>query len=476
MVKIFSLICALLMSISVEAKAVTSIKDNSEEIKHAVRVLKGIDTDITKENAVTILRKAAEKDSVSYAMNSLGLIYMAGIGVERDTTKAVAWLERAAAKGFREACHNLGMLYKDAPYKSGQDFAKACAYFLQGAEAGSVMCIYDAGFMLYKGLGCRQDYKKAAELFQRGADRDHSPCLYMLGLCYRNGYGVEQDEEQSAFFLKRSATLGYSAAIEELHRPYAENWLHEEYLTCDTCGNVPQHMPVIRTDVNNMEMLTGKYKGYLMMYDWSGRYVLGEKPIALTINPNSGADTVEGMLTFATDTVPFRAEVMKDGRLNFTDGGIALRERYTTDGKVPYLIDFAELDVWKDKISGRLSLYSLKLNEPERPMYLELERPTTELASDPENSIDRYERIIATPNPFSTQFDITFELQEESDVYVRLYDIYGKLVFNESLGRIAAGTHTESVMPNVLDGTYVLNVKAGRRILRTIIVKKGGAK
>ena len=32
-----------------------------------------------------------------------------------------------------------------------------------------------------------------------------------------------------------------------------------------------------------------------------------------------------------------------------------------------------------------------------------------------------------------------------------------------------------NLMPNVKKGTYVLNIKAGTQVLRTIIVKKGGA-
>lgn len=33
-----------------------------------------------------------------------------------------------------------------------------------------------------------------------------------------------------------------------------------------------------------------------------------------------------------------------------------------------------------------------------------------------------------------------------------------------------------AVIPNITDGTYVLNITAGIRVYRTIIVKKGGAR
>lgn len=62
---------AFLLMISALFPATADAMNSTEDIKHAVRVLKGIDSDITKEKAVSVLRDAAENDSVPYAMNSL---------------------------------------------------------------------------------------------------------------------------------------------------------------------------------------------------------------------------------------------------------------------------------------------------------------------------------------------------------------------------------------------------------------------
>lgn len=474
MVKIVCIISVLLLGFSFTADATTVTDSDIEKIKHSVRVLKGIDTDMTTEAAISTLRYAAEHDSVPYAMNSLGLTYMAGIGIEKDTVNATAWMELAAAKGFREANHNLGMLYKDAPHGHGQDFFRAFDYFMKGSDCGSVMCMYDAGYMLYKGLGCRQDYAKAAELFMQGADKDHSPCLYMLGLCYRNGYGVEQDEERAAYFLNRAATFGYSAAIEEVRRPHAENWMHEIILECDSCDDIPTRLPDIQPDQYDVSLLSGRYQGFIVMYDWSGRFILGEKPVTLSLSNDNNA--LSGTLILANDTVAFRASITSSGEICFTDGGLELNERYTVGNKVPYRMDSATLDVWPDKIAGQLSLYSLKLNEPERPMYIELTKSSPYSKLNEENEDNRYSRVVASPNPFVTQFDVTFELQEPGTAKLKLYDIFGKLAYSQDLGYMERGKHTESIVPNVIDGTYVLNVTIGNRVLRTIIVKKGGVR
>lgn len=206
-----------------------SVKIPPEDIKHAVRILKNIDTDQSKDWAISLLRKAADNDTLAYAMNTLGLAYMAGAGVEQDSAQAVAWLEKAGAHGYSEAYHNLGMMYKDGGGVA-QNFAKAYDAFRRGAENGSVVCKYDEGFMLYKGLGCGQDYIRAARLFDDAISKiEHTPSMYMLGLCYRNGYGVPRDSARAGQLLDRAAMLSFGPAMEELRRSRPENYLGEMY-------------------------------------------------------------------------------------------------------------------------------------------------------------------------------------------------------------------------------------------------------
>lgn len=180
----------------------------NSEISLAVKVLKNIETGKSTEWAVQTLTNAAVNDSSAYAMNCLGLVYMEGIGVDRDSTKAVEWMENAGKNDYAEAYHNLGLMFKYSKCGVKQNFEKSYRYFCAGADRGSVSCMYDKGFMLYKGLGCGQDYKKAIECFNAAAASNHSPSLYMLGLCYRNGYGVEKDVETARNYLSRSASLG----------------------------------------------------------------------------------------------------------------------------------------------------------------------------------------------------------------------------------------------------------------------------
>ena len=441
----------------------------NDEVMHAVGVLKGIYQDYTKEKAVSILLNAAENDTVAYAMNALGLAYMEGIGTEQNAEKAISWLKKAGENGYCDAYHNLGVIYKLGKCGEKQNFTAAYNAFIKGAEAGSDACRYGAGFMLYKGLGCAQDYGKAMELFQTASDNGNVYATYMLGLCHRNGYGTAQDEEQGMELLNQAATLGYSAAIEEMSRKNPENYLSGIIVSDSAFTDIPASMPEIKADVNDTTLLRGKYSGCVVMYDWSGRHVLGEKPVCMSVSRTG--EEISGYLLLGTDSVPFKADITAEGSLKFKKSYVSLKERYTFNGKVQYRLDSADLDIWNDRIRGRLSLYSLSQREPERPMFMELYRGAYGKTDNDNACADGY--IAIAPNPFDSQFDAIFELRENATATARVFDKFGVLIWQQSLGTFEAGKHKVTLSPDIRPGYHVLNISAGKQVLRTIIVKKG---
>ena len=340
-------------------------------INHAVKILKGLESDNTADWAISTLEDAAINYNSAYAMNCLGIAYMGCLGVESDSAKAVSWLENAGKEGYKDAYHNLGMIYKYSRCGVKQDLEKAYSYFSVGASKGSVSCMYDKGYMLYKGLGCSQNYTKAIKKFRAAAELMHIPSFYMLGLCYRNGYGTKRDTVMASEYLEYAAMMGNRDAKEELERPNAETYLSEFQIGMD----IPDKMPQISPQVNDTSLIAGCYHGFLVTYDWSGEYVLSERPMAMTVFKEKAE--VHGYVILGTDTVSFMADVTDDNRLVFRKGDLKLRDRYTNSGVVKYRIDNMLYDVWDDKICGRLNLYSLKQKEPERPMYFELLRDGT---------------------------------------------------------------------------------------------------
>lgn len=434
-------------------------EENSSAI-NAVKVLKGIDTHISKLEAISSLKSLANKGN-TYSMNALGMAYMYGIGIEIDTTKAKFYLSNAGEKGNVEAYHNLGMIYKNAVAGISQNFKEACYWFGIGASRGSVMCSYDLGFMLYKGLGCHQNYVKAVDCFQMAADHDYAPALYMLGLCFRNGYGVEKNEEQAMYYLKRAGKLGYEAAWEEIKRKNSENQL--EKIDCssfvsDFCEFDTMH-------------IAGNYQGIMTLHDWSNKYILAEKPINVSIKKSKNRALCE--FNIDKQTIRFHTHIDSLRNISLENSQIKLGDRYSrSESKVNYDVNNICFTSISDNIAkGTITLYSQFLQEPERPISFTLYKNVN--YNDKSTNEGEQNKIVVTPNPFDDHFTISLELpQKVNEVVLRIYNQLGVLVQTQKLGSFEEGKHAISINTILRKGNYVLNIKADHFTFKSIITKK----
>lgn len=309
-------------------------------------------------------------DSVSYYLFYLGLAYLDGIGVASDVDKAVTLLEKAGQAGYDRAYNVLGNMYKQGGNGVRQDFRKAYRYYCTGAERGHNMCIYYKGLMQYKGLGCRQDYKEAAMTFLTSANDRDANSLYMLGLCSRNGYGLAKDSAAALFCLQRAARMHCPEASEELMRPHEETYMHDVYANAPRYSYIPDSLPDVRPSAVAVDLPAGDYRGFIVTYDWSGKYILDERPFAMTLNGVTGGG-FSGTLTVGDESAKF-CGTLSGGRLVFTEGGLTMPDRYVRGGKQYYDLGDMALEACGGKVRGRLSLKSRSRKEPGNPMYFEL--------------------------------------------------------------------------------------------------------
>lgn len=309
-------------------------------------------------------------DSVSYYLFYLGLAYLDGIGVASDVDKAVTLLEKAGLAGYDRAYNVLGNMYKQGGNGVRQDFRKAYRYYCTGAERGHNMCIYYKGLMQYKGLGCRQDYKEAAMTFLTSANDRDANSLYMLGLCSRNGYGLAKDSAAALFCLQRAARMHCPEASEELMRPHEETYMHDVYANAPRYSYIPDSLPDVRPSAVAVDLPAGDYRGFIATYDWSGKYILDERPFAMTLNGVTGGG-FSGTLTVGDESAKF-CGTLSGGRLVFTEGGLTMPDRYVRGGKQYYDLSDMALEAFGGKVRGRLSLMSRSRKEPGNPMYFEL--------------------------------------------------------------------------------------------------------
>jgi len=100
---------------------------------------------ITALKKLTPLAEAGEKIS----LNSLGHLYLNGLGVTQDYEKAMNLFQRSANQGYMKAQYNLGVMYMN-------------------------------------GIGIQNDLTKAFDLFKLSAEQGYPPAQYNLGALYES--------------------------------------------------------------------------------------------------------------------------------------------------------------------------------------------------------------------------------------------------------------------------------------------------
>lgn len=70
--------------------------------------------------------------------------------------------------------------------------------------------------------------------------------------------------------------------------------------------------------------------------------------------------------------------------------------------------------------------------------------------------------LMAMPNPTNDNSTVRFELEEPAEVELMLIDITGRVVFQESKGKLGSGKHTQLIeMSGLRSGMYLLNMNVG---------------
>lgn len=407
------------------------------------------------------------------AMNALGKAYMEALNCQADTALSFYWFKSAADAGYPTAWHNLGTIYKYGLFGI-QDFALAFYYFdklANSPNANSAIGLYDAGYMLYKGLGCKQDYVKAREYLERASNMGYAPAMYLLALCYRNGYGIERKIGEAGYWLTKAVKSGYTPAIEEYYAEGPENKQDKVVLRSASLRSTPKefvkNIPHIKK--KEINQLVGEYEGVLVTYDWSGKNVIKETQLSLNIKSDKDKIWAEWREEGA-DTLQVEAK-WRDSCFVFSTAFQYRKGHYDTNGKVVWNFTDARLQLLSDDsssyIAGNISMYSPEVMEPNQPMYISIRKKeiTAEFSKTDKT-------FIVYPNPFEEGINLSFYQFSESDVKVAIYETSGKLVQWESLGKMGVGQQQVTLSTQLPSGTYVLKLFANQKEYSTIIIRK----
>lgn len=446
------------------------------------------------EDEKSILKMIAPCISESNeAQNFLGLCYLNGKGVEKDTLKAFKYIKNAAEKGYASAQYNIGRFYK---YGIGCeiDYIKAKEWFEIASNNGNHKATYCLGYMYYKGIGVQQNYSKAISWFEKSED---PMAKHFLGLCYYLGYGVTANKNKALEYLSSNNTLNSKNLIKSINNNVKEN---NEELTDQTINSTneslypvnPEAVHLNKNQINSLSNSTelatikGVWTGKLIQFDWSGKHI--QKAIPIKINIYQDSITNKLKLKSLLSNVEMESEIK-------FENGVIYFENFNSKFSIPNLypeipsnkiLDYnlISIDLKQAKIDnsifliGQLESYIKKWKEYGEPMSLILkpESYTNQAVSEEQLALNAQEDyfIKLYPVPFNSQLTVQFTLENDANVYVEMTDLYGvnKKVIQPTI-LLKAGDYNYNIPTTdyMQQGIYAVKVIAGNQTHTRLVIK-----
>jgi TPR repeat protein len=157
--------------------------------------------------AVSPLARAADGGSVATAKD------------DSSKPQSNTELEARAVRGDAEAAHELGDRYDHGSHGLEKDSSKAAAWYQRASGLGHVAATADlADFTLNGKGGIQPNDATAFRLFLAAAEKQHPYATHMVGWMYELGRGVPKDDKEAAIWYRKAAELGQIEALTELGR------------------------------------------------------------------------------------------------------------------------------------------------------------------------------------------------------------------------------------------------------------------
>lgn len=131
------------------------------------------------------------------AQYNLGILYMKGLGVEKDLKAAFNWYKRSAANGNTDAMYNLGIMYDKGRviYRSTKDATK---WWKKAAELGNADAQFNIAVEYAYGRNLGKDVPLALSWWKKSARQGHQDSRAALYRVYSEGlFNIEKDMEEA---------------------------------------------------------------------------------------------------------------------------------------------------------------------------------------------------------------------------------------------------------------------------------------
>lgn len=207
----------LWMDRAIVENSATALLEKSEELRR-------LGGQHNMEEAVAYLQRAARSGSRE-AMVRLSVMNLKGEGMVQDKERAEEWLSKAVADGPEQ---DLGYLALSEACFIGEgipkDEEKGLEFLKDAAELGNKTALYRLGKFYLEGIPklLEKDYAKAHEYLKESAQQGYPEAMSYLGDMYLDGLGIPSDPEHGMDWLVRAAQHGSMRAGRRLGSLYEE--------------------------------------------------------------------------------------------------------------------------------------------------------------------------------------------------------------------------------------------------------------
>lgn len=132
-------------------------------------------------------------------MNFLAILYLVGIGIEKDSKQFIEWLHKAIAAGDAKSMGNLALAYREG-VGIEKDLKQSIRWLYEAIAAGDTRSMRNLAWAYYNGTGVEKDPKQFIEwLYKAIAAGDPDSMNDLAGTYLLEGLEAEVDLELSQY-------------------------------------------------------------------------------------------------------------------------------------------------------------------------------------------------------------------------------------------------------------------------------------
>jgi len=150
----------------------------------------------------------------------LGVMYLEGLGVERNDAKSLSLFSKACYAGDHNGCNNLGSMYERG-YGAEKNEELSAHFYSKGCDAGNLEACGSLARMYHEERGRPKNQVRAMSLFTKACDAGEGGACNNLGVILAEGRGMQKDEAKAVRLLSKGCDAGNSSACGNLGSMYA---------------------------------------------------------------------------------------------------------------------------------------------------------------------------------------------------------------------------------------------------------------